>query len=233
MAGSPPILPCVNFVRPHPGQSLNGSRRSHSPRPAGQHAQHQAPMHVAACDAADAQALSHRLGGGACSSWLGRAASQRCLNQPMAGGRQQTADGLVHAAGLAQPNPPAQSTAHRPVHRHRKVRRCPAHWRAKAAHAAAQRRPNRPVPGALTADDDESGPRGQGHAQGREHQGCGALWGVLPGIPVAKRALEQQRPHLHGAHTRKPDKHAKQRQRGQQCQAGQGDVGKVFSSLGS
>jgi hypothetical protein len=67
------------------------------------------------------------------------------------------------------------------------------------------------------------GARGQRHAQRGEHQRRGALQRVLPGEPVAERALEQRGPHLHRVDPGKGHHQAEQQQRRRDGEHRQGE----------
>jgi hypothetical protein len=155
----------------------------------------------------------------ACSGWPGRAAALRrtCLNRRDGHvGQQQAADGLVDAAPLAQPAPPARSTA-------APATTAPAaHTSDRAGDVARQRqhigqrrrRPARPAP---------ARPRRRS-PPARRAPGCATHSAVsISGAarcsvfcqrePVAEGALEQQHPGLDRAHPGEPDEHAEQQQR--------------------
>jgi hypothetical protein len=178
-------------------------------------------------NAADAQALNQRQGGRLVQA--GRVA-QRALNPMLEQtnghiGQKQAGDGFIDAAKLPQParqhDPECTGQRTGGAHQHgaNGIGRWCDHIRQRRARQTAQHH------GAFAADDDQPRTSWYGHAQGGEHQRCSALQSVLPAEPVAKRAFEQQQPHLNRIHTREPHEHTKQRQRRRNGGNGQGDVG--------
>jgi hypothetical protein len=210
----------------HAHRETRGRRAQPPSEPeTGHDADHETPVHVGAADAADQQPVVQRIG-----RWLvqARRIAQRPFDQVLEDadgdvGQQQAADGFVDAAVLAQP--PREHDPQRAGecacdadhHRAHDIGGQRHRMRERGAGQAAEHQR------AFTADDDQPRARGQRHAQRGEHQRCGALQGVLPREPVAERALEERRPHLHRIDAGKGDEHAEQQQRRRDGEHRQGE----------
>jgi hypothetical protein len=172
-------------------------------------------VHVRAGDAADEEALLEREGRGLVEAG---GVAQRPFHQVLEEadgdvGEQQAADGLVDSRATGADQPASAS--------HRAPASAPARQHQQRAREAAerermrQRRRGQPSQhqGAFAADDGEAGAGRNRDAQGGEHQRRGALQRVLPGEPVAERALEQDPPDLHRTRAGERHEHAEQRER--------------------